>query len=91
MFPNKPQGPITWISNRSWRFFVVVAVLAYPPSIGPAAFICRAVGDPDWLQSILSVVYLPLQVAVVYGPEPVEKLFLAYMGFWAKGFTSRFW
>ncbi len=74
-----------------WTTVVVVVVLLYALSIGPAARLCRVAGEPDWLRLVLSVIYLPLQVVVVFGPAPVERLFLAYMRLWVDGFTTHFW
>jgi hypothetical protein len=62
----------------------VEAVAAYPLSSGPVIFLCMAFNRPDWAQSVLDVVYLPLDDALRGGPQWLWSAMLQYRYWWYK-------
>ena len=49
--------------SRAWINWAAVLLLAYPISVGPAAWIC-SVTDRDWMWSAYANIYRPLIWAV---------------------------
>lgn len=73
-----------------WTAVAVLVLVVYPASLGPAAYLARATGKPDWLEGPLAFIYLPLQAVVECYPNPVGRAILAYAQKWDSRFTHTF-
>jgi len=61
---------------------LMFALLAYPLSIGPAAWLANSSWCPPWLEFGLQVVYAPLEWLADNGPEWLHDAIYAYAGRW---------
>jgi hypothetical protein len=63
---------------------VVVALVAYPLSWGPAICVCETCGEPKWMVAAMDV-YLPMVWTVRrWGKTPIFKPYIAYTDWWIK-------
>ena len=65
--PNKKPGVAFWAT-----VVVVVVLVAYPLSWGPAAWICTGLGDPQWAVNAYLRIYAPLLWMDERSPESIR-------------------
>ncbi|MGQ0635748.1 MAG: hypothetical protein ACT4QC_14125 [Planctomycetaceae bacterium] len=58
----KRRGPIGWLKARSWGFWIVAVIIAYPLSRPPAGVVWYLLGQPQWFSQAANVFYYPLGV-----------------------------
>jgi hypothetical protein len=63
----------------------VAVLVAYPLSVGPAAWVINSAWCPLWLGDMLAIVYLPLEMLADNGPTWLHDVAYAYVDWW----TSR--
>ena len=82
------RGPLLWLSTRSRRFWIVVALLLpvfYIASLGPVArlgWVTLPRGFPPWLAELLQVFYYPLSLLYDDGPAWYRRGIDAYCAWW---------
>jgi len=69
---NKP-GVLFWAT-----VVVVVVLVAYPLSFGPANHALTLLGDPEWALPVYWRIYAPIIWLYEYGPDPVHQLIERY-------------
>jgi hypothetical protein len=72
-------------SARSWGVLVVVVLIAYPVSMGPAFWLCTdEIGriHSDWRGDFFWAAYDPLIGAYQKGPKPVRAVLGWYLELW---------
>ena len=65
-----------------WATVVVVVVLAYPLSLGPADWLLVNHHVPSWAKPAVHAFYAPLMWVVFNGPRPIRTAVLWYDGLW---------
>jgi hypothetical protein len=66
-----------------WATVVVVALLAYPLSMGPAWRLSREIGLPEFAQHGVDVFYEPVWWARWNGPEWFQNAAQTYLHWWS--------
>ncbi len=67
-----------------WATLAVVVVLVlYPLSAGPAAWLVTVAGEPVWLEDVFELSYLPVNLAVSMMPAPINDACNGYLSWWA--------
>jgi hypothetical protein len=61
---------------------LLFALVAYPLSVGPAAWLANSSWCPEWLAFGLEVVYAPLEWLADHGPDWVRDAIYTYAGWW---------
>ncbi len=65
-----------------WATVVVVALIAYPLSWGPAYWVCGKVGGPEWGWQALSCIYSPMHKKARWAPDRVRNALDSYYYWW---------
>jgi hypothetical protein len=65
-----------------WTAIVLVALVAYPLSWGPAYRFCDVAGGPEGGWLVLSYVYFPMRCAVGRSPEWLRNALESYYYWW---------
>ncbi len=65
-----------------WATIILAALVAYPLSIGPVAWLDMKLDSPKWLETIGTVVYAPLFYSVDHGPTRVTEFYESYLTWW---------
>ena len=65
---------------------LAMLLVVYPLSAGPFAALQRAVGFPEWMESVYCTLYHPLMVVFGWLPRWVFYLFLDYSEWWTNWF-----
>ncbi len=61
---------------------MIFALLAYPLSIGPAAWVVNSPWCPQWVGEGLEVVYFPLEWLADNGPDWIGDALETYADWW---------
>jgi hypothetical protein len=70
-------------SAAFWATVVVVLMLvAYPLSLGPAIWLRTRPGSPTWVRSAYWKIYAPIVWIYEHGPEPIKESIDWYGEFW---------
>src|SRR5262245_2303803 len=89
--PNKRRGPIGWLSARSSRFWIVMAVVGclYPLSLGPVGWLIQQrVISWGTAARVLSM-YAPAVWVYTKTPRKMQVVYEWYGDLWAPGFIRR--
>jgi len=80
----KRRGPLTWLADRTWRFWVVMALLPalYVASYGPACWAYHRRRIPQSMEPALIAAYRPLDWLSANGPEPIGNMLIRYAALW---------
>jgi hypothetical protein len=75
------------MTNRKkpgWAFWtvVVVVLVVYPLSMGPASWLGRQAGSPFWLSRAIAAIYQPLWWIEGRLPQFVSDQQARYLGWW---------
>lgn len=62
--------------------FVIAALILYPLSVGPIAWLELHTNFPEWIWDAVEIAYYPLTLAIGYGPESLRSLHHRYIGWW---------
>jgi nitrate reductase NapE component len=63
---------------------LVIAVVVYPLSFGPACWLGEEFGWPDWIRDLFGFVFFPILCAPKYGPSWLGNGVLEYIHWWTK-------
>jgi hypothetical protein len=66
-----------------WILGFVVALIAYPLSLGPVAFLDNRDFLPNWLVPMMDVIYAPL-FFLLGTSEEIAKIWLRYRDLWTR-------
>jgi len=61
---------------------LVVILVAYPLSYGPACMIEEKLGYPEWLATPIELTYAPLEWTESFAPERIQNLYSWYFRLW---------
>ncbi|HWB12684.1 MAG TPA: hypothetical protein VG826_25890 [Pirellulales bacterium] len=68
--------------RHAWAFWtaiiLIVVFVIYPLSLGPLAWLGKAVGDPPWFEKAMYPLVLPLRLV----PTPVRDAILWWIVIW---------
>lgn len=85
--PNKRRGPLLWLTDHSWRFWIVViavgAPVLYVASFGGVCWLAHRNSIPGWSARAVHILFWPLHSGVVYTPEPLPSMIRWYMNLFA--------
>ncbi|MDB5340916.1 MAG: hypothetical protein JWN70_6535 [Planctomycetaceae bacterium] len=79
MTEQRQSTPWLW-----WTLAGLMLFVAYPLSIGPTVWICRAIGidNPDhWAAAYVRFLYAPV-IIPAQSSRTTDQLLLDYLGFW---------
>jgi hypothetical protein len=65
-----------------WTAVVMIALLAYPMSVGPVLWMDFHGLTPAWTQDV--PIYWPVQWMREHGPRPIREAINRYLAFWVK-------
>jgi hypothetical protein len=82
MTDRKKPGVAFWVS-----VMVVVALVAYLLSMGPACWLRAKVDIPDWAVDGIDYAYSPIFWAIWNGPEWFRHIALPYLNWWTSPMT----
>ena len=70
----KRRGPLTWLADRTWRFWIGVALLPvlYVASFGPVAWMLSRGWMPDISEQEFELFYWPIAQLYDHGPKPIH-------------------
>jgi nitrate reductase NapE component len=78
------------IANRRERWSkwtaagLVIALVVYPISFGPACLLGEKLGWPQWISDPFGFIFFPILCAEKYGPRWIGGAVLAYMDWWMR-------
>ena len=67
-----------------WATIILAAVVAYPLSIGPVAWLYHKTGEPGWLGTAGDIVYAPLAFTIDKCPTKLGSQFHGYIEWWTE-------
>ena len=78
--PHKPLPLVAIVTA-----VMIFALLAYPLSIGPSAWVVNSTWCPQWVRDGLEVVYIPLEWLAGNGPDWIDDALEKYVEWWISG------
>lgn len=67
-----------------WAALLLAAIVVYPLSLGPVAWLDTKLGSPKWLETFGTVVYAPMSYSVEHGPQRVTECYMSFINWWTK-------